>query len=198
MGDTDVAEPDRQQVAVGRLAGLADRHDHAAPIGVLAGDRRLDQRRIGDRQRDALGRARRSWRRSRSPRPACGRPRRRARPAAPATSAPGSSASRERREPRILEVGDAPAPRFAAAPVANSSSVSLVEVSLSTVTALKRLADACRKQRLQHGRGDRRVGCHERQHRRHVGRDHARALGDAVDRHVDVAELRPSRSRIFG
>ena len=34
------------------------------------------------------------------------------------------------------------APRFAAAPVANSNSVSLVEVSLSTVTALKLLSVA--------------------------------------------------------
>ena len=59
MRQAVVAEPDRQPVAVGRLAGLADGHDDAAPIGVLAGDRRLDQRRIGDRQRDALGRARR-------------------------------------------------------------------------------------------------------------------------------------------
>ena len=36
-----------------RLAGLADRHDDAAPIGVLAGDRGLHQRRIGDRHRDS-------------------------------------------------------------------------------------------------------------------------------------------------
>ena len=63
MGDADVAEPDRQEVAIGRLAGLADGHDDAAPIGVLAGDRRLDQRRIGDGQRDALGRTRDSSRR---------------------------------------------------------------------------------------------------------------------------------------
>ena len=40
---------------------------------------------------------------------------------------------------------------LAAAPVANISSVSLVEVSLSTVTALKVLAVALRKQRLQDG-----------------------------------------------
>ncbi len=36
-------------------------------------------------------------------------------------------------------------------------------------------------QRLQHGAGNRRVGEDEGQHRRHVRRDHARALGDAVD-----------------
>ena len=53
-----------------------------------------------------------------------------------------------------------------------------------------------RQQRLQHGRGDRRVGRHEGQHRRHVGRDHAGALGDAVDGHVDVAEL-DGRGRVF-
>ena len=35
---------------------LAHRHHDAAPIGVVAGDGRLDQRRIGDRKRDALGR----------------------------------------------------------------------------------------------------------------------------------------------
>ena len=52
MRDADAAEPDRQLVAVGGLAGLADRHHDAAPIGVLAGDRGLHQRRIGDRHRD--------------------------------------------------------------------------------------------------------------------------------------------------
>jgi hypothetical protein len=35
------------------FAGLADRHDDAAPVGVLAGDGGLDQRRIGDGQADA-------------------------------------------------------------------------------------------------------------------------------------------------
>ncbi len=47
-------EADRQQVALGGLAGLAHRHDDAAPIGVLAGDRGLHQRRIGDRHADAV------------------------------------------------------------------------------------------------------------------------------------------------
>ena len=56
MGDPDLAEEDVEFVALGLLARLADRHDHAAPIGVLAGAGRLDQRRIGDRERDALGR----------------------------------------------------------------------------------------------------------------------------------------------
>src|SRR6185437_6821182 len=43
-GDADAVERDRELVAIGRLAGLADGHDHAAPIGVLAGDRGLHQR----------------------------------------------------------------------------------------------------------------------------------------------------------
>src|SRR5207342_2196498 len=33
----DAVEPDRELVAVGWLSGLANRHDDAAPIGVLAG-----------------------------------------------------------------------------------------------------------------------------------------------------------------
>ena len=39
---------------IGLLAGLADGHDDAAPVGVLAGDRRLHQRRIGDRHGDPV------------------------------------------------------------------------------------------------------------------------------------------------
>src|SRR5882724_7407470 len=42
-GDADAVERDRELVAVGGLAGLADRHHHAAPIGILAGDRGLHQ-----------------------------------------------------------------------------------------------------------------------------------------------------------
>src|SRR3954449_1034672 len=44
LGDADAVEGDRQLVAIGRLARLADRHHHATPIGVLAGNRRLHQR----------------------------------------------------------------------------------------------------------------------------------------------------------
>src|SRR5271166_7058946 len=55
MGHTNLAEPDVEPVALGLLARLADRHDNPAPIGVLAATGSLDQRRIGDRHRDALG-----------------------------------------------------------------------------------------------------------------------------------------------
>src|SRR5712675_2996083 len=51
LGDTDAIEGDRKLVAVGRLAGLADRHHHAAPIGVLAGDGGFYQWRVRHRHR---------------------------------------------------------------------------------------------------------------------------------------------------
>src|SRR5712692_8025670 len=52
-GDLNAADRDRQAIAVGLLAGLADRHDDAAPIGVARGERGLHQRRVADRQADA-------------------------------------------------------------------------------------------------------------------------------------------------
>src|SRR5712691_11527201 len=53
LRDLDAADRDRQAVAVGLLAGLADRHDDAAPIRIARGERGLDQRRIADREADA-------------------------------------------------------------------------------------------------------------------------------------------------
>src|SRR5262245_31688127 len=50
VGDLHAADRDLELVAVGALARLADRHDDAAPVGVLARDRGLDQRRVGDRE----------------------------------------------------------------------------------------------------------------------------------------------------
>ena len=88
--------------------------------------------------------------------------------------------------------------RASAAPVANISSVSEVEVSLSTVMQLNELCTRLRQQRLQGRRRDRRVGEDERQHRRHVGRDHAGALGDPVDRHFPLADLRPCAVATLG
>src|SRR5215469_2600255 len=49
VSDADAAEPDREPVAVGALAGFADCHHDAAPIRIFAGDGGLDQRRIGNR-----------------------------------------------------------------------------------------------------------------------------------------------------
>src|SRR5690606_26987909 len=49
------AEADRQLVAVRRLPGLADRHDHAAPVGVLTRNSGLHQRGVGDGEADTAG-----------------------------------------------------------------------------------------------------------------------------------------------
>src|SRR4029078_6474066 len=48
LGELHPTDPDLELVTDRLLAGFADRHDDAAPIGVLARNRRLDQRRIGD------------------------------------------------------------------------------------------------------------------------------------------------------
>ena len=167
-------------VAVGGLAGLADRHHHAAPIGVLAGDRGLHQRRIRDRQRDfsrgflrggavdddldQLGRA-----------------------FAVADDLFGEIGQhrverlRKRLQARVAGAADLRCTVARGGPVAKASSVSDVEVSPSTVMALKLALVAALEQRLQHVGRNRRVGEDEGEHRRHVGRDHARALGDAVE-----------------
>src|SRR6185436_12892748 len=55
FGDGDAADLDAELVTVSLLAGLADRHDDAAPVRVLAGYRGLDQRRVGDGKADAAG-----------------------------------------------------------------------------------------------------------------------------------------------
>src|SRR5262249_13639051 len=57
VGDADAADGGPALVAVVALAGLADRHDDAAPVGVFACDRGLDQRRVGDRQADLARRS---------------------------------------------------------------------------------------------------------------------------------------------
>ena len=146
MGDADLAEADVELVALGLLAGLADRHHDAAPIGVLAGAGGLDQRRIGDRERDALGRlaARRALDVDRDEL---------ARAFAVAHHLMGeiaqelSSARRKAaaRGSAASSIGGA----SLAAPVANSISVSEVEVSLSTVIALNERLHRFRQHRLQ-------------------------------------------------
>src|ERR1041384_3446108 len=51
-GDLGPTDRDRQPAAAGLLAGLADRHDNAPPIGVAGGERGFHQRRVADRQPD--------------------------------------------------------------------------------------------------------------------------------------------------
>ena len=70
-------------------------------------------------------------------------------------------------------------------------------MSLSTVMQLNERSTDLASSRLQYRRGDRRVGEHEGEHRRHVRRDHAGALGDAVDDDLRVADLH-ARGRNLG
>ena len=80
--------------------------------------------------------------------------------------------------------------------MAKISKVSLVEVSPSMVTALKVLSTAGVERSAQRPRLDRRVGEEKDQQGRHVGRDHAGALGDAVDGDGDAVDLRFSRGEL--
>src|SRR6476660_1789923 len=53
--DNMIAEGNSEFVAIGGFARFAHRHDDTAPVGILACDCGFHQRRIGDRERDALG-----------------------------------------------------------------------------------------------------------------------------------------------
>ena len=87
-------------------------------------------------------------------------------------------------------------PRFAAAPVANSRQVSLVEVSPSMVMQLKVVCTCLRQQALQRRLRDGRVGEDEAEHGRHVGRDHAGALAEAVDDDRHATDLDRARREL--
>ena len=188
MGDADVAEIDVELVALGLLAGLADRHHDAAPVGVLARAGGLDQRRIGDRERDPLGRLARG-------RALDADLDELARALAVADDLMGEIEQQlveralEGGEARIGGVGDLG--RAALSRGAGREQQQRVGGRGVAVDgdAVERALHRLRQQRLQRRRGDRRVGEDERQHRRHVGRDHAGALGDAVDDDLGLADL---------
>ena len=88
------------------------------------------------------------------------------------------------------------APRAADRPVAKTSSVSLVEVSPSMVMALKVSSTAGIERGAQRLRLDGRVGEEKGEQGRHVGRDHAGALGDAVDGDLDPVDLGLARGEL--
>ena len=88
------------------------------------------------------------------------------------------------------------APRLAARPVAKRSKVSLVEVSPSMVMALKVSSTARIERVAQRLRLDRRIGEEKGEHGRHVGRDHAGALGDAIDGDLDAVDLGLARGEL--
>ncbi|ENN87601.1 hypothetical protein RHSP_63227 [Rhizobium freirei PRF 81] len=187
-GNAHVAKPYGQPVAIRHFAGLADSHDDAAPIGVLAGSRGLDQRRIGDRQRDALGGSIVFGARH-------GDFEHLGRAFAVANDLNGEILK------EIVE-------RCAEAGKLRIVGTIDMRLSISRSSAggkqhqriggrgiainghgVEAWADAVGQQRLKSGRGNVGIGDDERKHRRHVGRDHAGALGNAVDGDLDAADV---------
>ncbi len=173
---------------------FADRHDDAAPIGVARGERGLDQRRIADREADL--------------------------PRRPVTFGAGDvdrdelagalAVARDllreidhHAAQRLAEAArgpDRPASvtaAFLAWPVAHSSTVSLVEVSPSTVMQLNDTSVASLSSACSTAAGKRRIGEDVAEHRRHVGGDHAGALAEPVDPHARAADRR-GRGRALG
>ncbi len=188
LGDADAVERDRQLVAVGGLAGLADRHHHAAPIGVLAGDRGLHQRRIRHRHRDfSRGLLRRGALDDDLDQLA--------RALAVAGDLLGKIGQhRAERLCKCLQarvVGPADLRRAAGGCSAGGEGEQRVRRRGVAVDGdgIEGVLDAALQQRLQRAGAERRVGEHEGQHGRHVRRDHAGALGHAVDGDFCLAKL---------
>ena len=165
-------------MSVSSLA-LADRHRHATPVRVGAVHGGLDERRVDDRLGHPLGLGRGRGRRRRRPRSASRRPRRRGRSAWSATRRPSPSAA-----------SSSSASTGPAAPLARTTAVSLVDVSVSMLTQLNVRSTTRRNARVELGRVDLGVGEQHGDHRRHVGLDHPDALGDADDPRRPVADRR--------
>ena len=169
-----------EPVAVGGLAGLADGHDHAAPIRVLAGDRRLHQRRVGDGKRDPA----RGFRRL-----GAGHPHRDElrRPLSVLHHLMGEIEQQlgeghaEVRQPRIVREPDARrAARRRRAGGEQQERVARRGVAVDGDGVEGRVGGGSEDLAQRPGL-DRGVGEEEGEHGRHVRRDHAGALGDAVD-----------------
>ena len=96
-----------------------------------------------------------------------------------------------------LETRQRPRPgAVRSAPLANSSSVSLVLVCPSTLTQLNEASAAQSGERVQVGRGDGGVGQDEREHGRHVRADHRRPLGEAGQPHLVPADRDSPRGHL--
>ncbi len=86
-----------------------------------------------------------------------------------------------------------------AAPLANSSTVSLVLMWPSTLMQLKLSSTASRQSSLGHLGSQRRVGQHHAEHRGHIRTDHCRPFGHAGDLHRASAEReRPTGQLVRG
>ena len=121
------------------------------------------------------------------------------RPWRPGWRDPASGRAAPPRSPRASSISPCRpvfCPRASAAPVANSRQVSLVEVSPSTVMQLNVVLTCSSRSSCKRFRLDRRVGEDEAQHGRHVGRDHAGALAEAVDGDARIADLRRARREL--
>ena len=188
MGDADLAEENVERVALGLLARLADRHDDPPPVGVLAGAGGLDERRIGDRERNPPGRlaARRAFdvdgdELARSFAVAHHLLRKIAQKLV--ERAPEGGRARiggvlnSRRAPSLSGGEDHQRVRSRRVAVDGDR--------------VERPLDRFRQHRLERARRDGRVGEDVSQHGRHVGSDHACPLGDAVDHDLGVAQLDP-------
>ena len=187
-GDGDAADGDGEPVPVGRLAGLADRHDDPAPVGVLAGDGGLDQGRVGDGAAHHLGR------------PVVlgaghgdfdelGRPLPVPDDLMGEVEAHLVEGIPEFPEMRVAGLGDPLVLRPAGGEQQDRVAGRGVGIDGDVVEAP---VDRVLQEMLQHAVGDGRIGEDERQHGRHVGRDHPRTLGDPGDGHGRAADLHPA------
>ncbi len=191
FGDEDLAEPDRDQVAVRLRAGLADRHDDTAPVRILPGDGRLDERRIGNGEADAASGA------------GGGRP----------GDANGDELfcplaiahdllrkvhhqilklAREVPDPWMARILHRLVPRLAGR--GDEDGVGRRGVAVHR-DAVERTIHSAADEPPQGRRGDGRIGEDEGQHGRHVRSDHAGALCDSVEGHRQPADSgRPRRA----
>ena len=170
----------REAVAVG---GRAGRHQHPAPVRVVAERRRLDERRRRDPSRDRLRLACRGGAGDRRSRARRSHPRRLRRPAGQDRRRPRPALTR-----RPRRRGGAPL-----APFASRTTASFVEQSPSTEIRLKLFADGRSQERLGLARVERVVGRDHDEHRREARMDHPGPL-----RHPSDGEARPMRDRDLG
>ena len=172
-------------LALDRLLGLADRHDDAAPVGVLARDGGLDQRAFGDRLGDPARRGRAGG----------------AGDVDLDEFARALAVAHQLRGEVVhdlfqlgLEVGQPPVARARDARRTRSAGGEQKAGVVGRGVAVHghRIEGGARierQQALQHAGRQGGVGDDEGQHGRHVRRDHARPLGDPVDAHLNAVDL---------
>ena len=165
------ADHDVRLVDVGVVRALPDGHRHPSPIRVGAVDRGLHERRVDDRLGDSL--------RLRVVTSAVDAHREQLRRALAVTR--DLAGQREgdgvRARPRARSRSTGPA-----APLAMIAAVSLVDVSVSTLTALRVRSITRRNIASRSPAVDGGIGEEQRDQGRHVRLDHADALRDADDR----------------